>query len=72
MKGKISIEYEGGRYEREFAIDDDEQARAILKEIVSEVGERFLKGSRPEPGAIRRKPAERVLNAATTNAGGEA
>jgi hypothetical protein len=71
MKGKIKVEYEGGRYEREFNVEDEDHARALLKEIVTDLDERFLKGSRREPGAVRKNVTTRPSGQPTTNPGGE-
>jgi len=71
MKGRVRIETEGTIYEREFAIENEDHAQATLKEILGDVDERFLKGSRREPNANRRKTAVKPAEPSGSERGGE-
>jgi hypothetical protein len=71
MKGRVRIEDEGTSYERAFDIENENDARTTLKEIITDVDERFIKTSRREPSATRRKPVIKPAEATSAEAGGE-
>lgn len=71
MKGRVKIEIDGTTYEREFAIENEDHAQATLKEILGDVDERFLKTSRREPGATRKKAAVKPAEPSGSERGGE-
>lgn len=71
MKGRFRIEDEGTTYEREFDIENEDHARATLKEITSDIDERFIKTPRREPSAARKKSAVKPAESAVTERGGE-
>jgi hypothetical protein len=71
MNGRVRIENEGTIYEREFDTDNEDRAQVTLKEILADVDERFLKTSRREPGASRRKTAVKPAEPSGSERGGE-
>lgn len=70
MKGKVSIEHEGVIYERQFAVDDGDEAKAILKDIVGDINDRFLKTPRTDTTESRRRATVKPLGTNSSNAGG--